>query len=399
VVWENVPGILSSNGGRDFGAFLWALGQLGYGFAYRVLDAQYFGVPQRRRRVFVVGCLGDWRRPAAVLFERHSLSGHPAPRRQTGTRASALSASRFGRGGADDNAAQARHLVAARVAPTLDASFGRLQGCSGQDAKHGHAHLIAFGGNNTAGPIEVATACNAHAGRYDFESETLIAHPTGAAEAAPVSFPMEFSNQGFGEDLSVSITTRPTAVAFSCKDHGADAGEVSPTLRSIGHDASHANGGGQVAIAIQERAESIGPGGPQGKGWNADVAFTMEARRRPQSVAFSMAVRRLTPRECERLQGFPDDYTLIPSDWRSRKPSDWLETVAYLCAAGFGRAEAEALADTPDGPRYHALGNSKAVPVVRWIGERIDRVDAMDFPAPAAGPVLSPTPSAGGTPC
>src|SRR6185437_2410388 len=83
VVWENVPGVLSSNGGRDFGTFLGGLAELGYGFAYRVLDAQFFGVAQRRRRVFVVGCLGDWRRAAAVLFERASLSGHPAPSRET----------------------------------------------------------------------------------------------------------------------------------------------------------------------------------------------------------------------------------------------------------------------------------------------------------------------------
>jgi DNA (cytosine-5)-methyltransferase 1 len=82
IVWENVPGVLSSNGGRDFGTFLAALGQIGYGFAFRVLDAQYFGVAQRRRRVFVVGYLGDWRRAAAVLFERESLSGHPAPSRE-----------------------------------------------------------------------------------------------------------------------------------------------------------------------------------------------------------------------------------------------------------------------------------------------------------------------------
>jgi DNA (cytosine-5)-methyltransferase 1 len=77
IVWENVPGVLSSNGGRDFGAILGALVELGYGFAYRVLDAQFFGVPQRRRRVFIVGHLGDWRRAAAVLFERESLRGNP----------------------------------------------------------------------------------------------------------------------------------------------------------------------------------------------------------------------------------------------------------------------------------------------------------------------------------
>jgi DNA-cytosine methyltransferase len=84
IVWENVPGVLSSNGGKDFGVFLGALGELGYGFAYRILDAQYFGVAQRRRRVFVVGHLGDWRAAAAVLFERHSLQGHPAPSREKG---------------------------------------------------------------------------------------------------------------------------------------------------------------------------------------------------------------------------------------------------------------------------------------------------------------------------
>lgn len=79
LVWENVPGVLSSNGGRDFGTFLGMLVELGYGWSYRVLDAQYFGVAQRRRRVFVVGYLGDFKRAAAVLFERHSLSGNPAP--------------------------------------------------------------------------------------------------------------------------------------------------------------------------------------------------------------------------------------------------------------------------------------------------------------------------------
>ena len=87
VVWENVPGVLSSHGGRDFGAFLSGLADLGYGWAYRVLDAQYFGVAQRRRRVFVVGCAGNWAAAAAVLFERESLQGHPAPRRGEGQRA------------------------------------------------------------------------------------------------------------------------------------------------------------------------------------------------------------------------------------------------------------------------------------------------------------------------
>ncbi|MEO7387413.1 MAG: DNA (cytosine-5-)-methyltransferase [Gammaproteobacteria bacterium] len=148
LVWENVPGVLSSNGGRDFGSFLWLLGELGYGFAYRVHDAQYFGLAQRRKRVFVVGCLGDWRRAAAVLFERHSLSGHPAPRRETRQ----------------------------RVTGSIVARAARNGGASNQDVDGGQ--LVAFGGNNTSGSIDVAAGLNAKggSGRMDFESETFIAH-------------------------------------------------------------------------------------------------------------------------------------------------------------------------------------------------------------------------------
>jgi len=98
LVWENVPGVLSSNGGKDFGTFLWALGELGYGFAYRVLDAQYFGVPQRRRRVFVVGCLGDWRRAAAVLFERQTMDFNFEPKRNQQDEIYAFVPSAFTRG-------------------------------------------------------------------------------------------------------------------------------------------------------------------------------------------------------------------------------------------------------------------------------------------------------------
>ena len=201
VAWENVPGVLSSNKGRDFGTFLAALGQLGYGFAYRVLDAQYFGVAQRRRRVFVVGYLGDWRRSAAVLFERESLSGHPAPSRETRQ----------------------------DVAQCLKRGVGQ---------------------------------------RYDPETETL-----------PIAFGAQNSATQ-GDSVSEHVT---------------------PTLD-----------------------KSKTPG-----------------------VTDGMSVRRLTPRECERLQGFPDDYTLIP--YRNKLAAD--------------------------GPRYKAMGNSMAVPVMRWIGERIQMVE------------------------
>jgi DNA (cytosine-5)-methyltransferase 1 len=281
VVWENVPGVLSSAGGRDFGAFVGGLAELGYGWAYRVLDAQYFGLAQRRKRVFVVGCLGDWRRAASVLFEPASLRGDTAPRREPGE----------------------------RHAPTLargSPSGGRTYGL---DADTCDSLIpVAFGGNNTSGPIDIATALTAHGGpngRCDFESETFI--------------------------------------AFSCKDYGADAGHVAPTLRAMGAAGSHANAGGQLAVAIQGnmigRADSAGPAG---SGLSDDVSFTL-TKTDIHGVMHAGGVRRLTPRECERLQGFPDDYTLIP----------------YR-----GKPMAE-------GPRYRLLGNSMAVPVMAWIGRRI----------------------------
>lgn len=270
VVWENVPGVLSSNGGRDFGSFLGGLAECGYGFAYRVLDAQYFGVAQRRKRVFVVGYLGDWHRAAAVLFEQHSLQGHPAPSRQTRQRVAptVTNGPPFSRTG--NERVECDALISQSVAPTIDASFGRLQGCSGQDSNHGHGHLISM--------------CLTRGGqqRLDAESETLI--PTIGGVFSDQSF-----NWQSGGDLRW-IDLKPTAQLQAC----------------------------QIPAVMQT----------------------------------SMQVRRLTPIECERLQGFPDNYTQIP--WRKKPASE-----------------------CPDGPRYKALGNSWAVPVARWIGERINIVEAI----------------------
>lgn len=164
-------------------------------------------------------------------------------------------------------------------------------------------------------------------------------------------------------------------LAFSCKDYGADAGELAPTLRAMGHDGSHANAGGQVAVCItgdithtlkaegfDASEDGTGRGQPivaafhenqRAEVTTHDVACTVKGHggKPGQGYAAAMigpAVRRLTPRECERLQGMPDDYTLIP--WRG-KPAE----------------------ECPDGPRYKAIGNSKAIPVVRWIGRRIQQ--------------------------
>ena len=313
LVWENVPGVLSSNGGRDFGAILGAMVELGYGFAYRVLDAQFFGVPQRRRRVFVVGYLGDWRPAAAVLFEREGMRGDSAPRREAGKRATigALAGTSPGGGwriGADEAAA---------------------------------GQLVAFGGNNTAGAIDVATAVNAHGGPYgrmDFESETFVTFDTTQITSA-----LNRSSPKPGDPCHpLAAGAHPPAIAFNSREDPCSSERVFGALGSSSPQAQ------AVVFAIQAGALRTNPNsGPEGLGVQSDHSFTLEARAEVQAVASSAAVRRLTPRECERLQGFPDDYTLVP---HRGKPA-------------------------ADGPRYKALGNSMAVPVMRWIGERIQAVE------------------------
>jgi DNA (cytosine-5)-methyltransferase 1 len=280
LVWENVPGVLSSNGGRDFGSILGGLVELGYGFAYRVLDAQFFGVAQRRRRVFVVGHLGDWRRAAAVLFERHSLSGHPAPRREAGPGVAALTANGVGTCGADDNQGQAGHLIATSLR-ARDLSRGVDSDCTDT--------LIASTLTRTYGE---------QAGQDFANDGMLVAHALRA--------------EGF--DASEDGTGRGTPlvpVAFTCSDQANSfAWErlFAPTISAqVPNDTSNLQTG----------------------------------------VRIGSAVRRLTPVECERLQGFPDNYTAIP--YRGKPAAD--------------------------GPRYKALGNSMAVPVMAHIGRRIQMVE------------------------
>jgi DNA (cytosine-5)-methyltransferase 1 len=254
---------------------------------------------------------------------------------------------------------------------------------------------LAFGGNNTSGPIDVATAANACAsasGRMDFETETFIAHSLsadgfdasedGTGRGVPLVAGTLSTRYGdsSGRDLSDSSARLPVAfnlrgrdggampesadaasvrsasggssnsyVAFSAKDYGADVDEIAPTLRGMGHDSSHANGGGQVAVAFTLH----GSDGTASTATLTDVAGSVRTKA-PGSIENSsttvaqqgMAVRRLTPRECERLQGFTDDYTLV--EYRGKLAAD--------------------------GPRYKSLGNSMAVPVMRWIGQRIAAV-------------------------
>jgi DNA (cytosine-5)-methyltransferase 1 len=277
LVWENVPGVLSSNGGRDFGTFLTALGEIGYGFAYRVLDAQYFGVAQRRRRVFVVGYLGDWRRAAAVLFERESLSGHSAPSRE------------------------ARE----ETADTLTVGANQYSGFNGEPVVVGALDMQCGGGKLTH-----QSANNGHliAARSDQDTASCIA---------------------FSSNMSVP----------DCQTDG-----TTPTVKLGGH------GGGNPPAVVYDTTNITSPtngSNPQ----PGDPVFTLASGQHPPLLT-SMQVRRLTPTECERLQGFPDNYTQIP--YRN-KPAE----------------------SCPDGPRYKAMGNSMAVPVMRWIGERINMVNSI----------------------
>lgn len=441
LVWENVPGVLSSNGGRDFGAFLGMLGQLGYGFAYRVLDAQFFGVPQRRRRVFVVGCLGDWRSAAAVLFERHSLSGHPAPRRKTRQSvAGTLAGGARTRGGFSyDDVPQVgidytNGLIQGDIAGTLDA--GQDRGNRGQGVlvantllgKPNSSHAAdqetyvaqAFGGNNTAGPIDISTALNACAsasasGRMDFDSETFIAHSLrgegfdasedGAGRGTPI-VPVPFdttqitskanrSNPRPGDPCHpLAAGAHPPAIAFDCKSSGQNGFgigvEVAGTQRAMAHRGSHSNGGGHqaVAYAIQAGALRENPtSGPDGVGVQSDHAYTLEARAEVQAVAIA-----LRGREGGATAEMGDEvgHALRASSGGGDKPHVMLNTQVRRLTP----EECEALqafprnytripwrnkpADQcPDGPRYKALGNSWCVTNVRWIGERIDMVDKL----------------------
>jgi DNA (cytosine-5)-methyltransferase 1 len=245
-------GILVPSSGR------WA--NSGMGSHIRVLDAQYFGVAQRRRRVFVVGYLGDWRRAAAVLFERESLSGHPAPSRE------------------------AREEIAQCITTRTGSA-------------------------------------------YDPTTETLPI-------SAPIAFESNMSLQTPSVNNVHPTLTRRThaAVAFGWQNSASQGDSVStkvtPTL-----DKSKT----PAVVGTLTRASSAGG------------TVTQQDINAGHILHSTSAVRRLTPRECERLQGFPDDYTLVP---HRNKPA-------------------------ADGPRYKSLGNSMAVPVMRWIGERIQHVEGI----------------------
>jgi DNA (cytosine-5)-methyltransferase 1 len=298
VVWENVPGVLSSNGGRDFGSFLGALVELGYGFAYRVCDAQWWGVAQRRRRVFVVGYLGDWKRPAAVLFEREGLFGDSPPSREEGEKVApaVTTGPPFSRTG--NERVECEAIVPMQTVGALDTQCGLGQQAH-QSLTSGHYVLE----RDVMGTLTTRTLTAM--GARDVEEGALLTAVGFTANQTDMAI--------MHENCPTMISSTPHAVAFAQNSRN--------ELRESDVVGALATGGGKP-----------------GQGYPA--------------IRKNLSVRRLTPTECERLQGFPDGFTQIP--YRN-KPAD----------------------QCPDGPRYKALGNSMAVPVMRWIGERIKTVEEL----------------------
>ena len=292
LVWENVPGVLSSNGGRDFGTFLGMLVELGYGWSYRVLDAQYFGVAQRRRRVFVVGYLGDFKRAAAVLFERHSLSGNPAPSRKKGEEVAGTfkaCASSGGWSNSIDHAA-AKYVQPVTYAPQISRCIATREGRS-----------------------------------QDWETTTMVAQPIALAENTIGRLP----HNDTSKTLDAASGLNPT-----CSQGGM------AVLQPIAIPISTQNALGRVNGIDEWPLGIFNDGDP------APTLSKSHGHAVGTNKSSDFAVRRLTPVECERLQGFPDNYTKIPN--------------------------------AADGPRYKALGNSMAVPVMAWIGKRIQMTEVLN---------------------
>ena len=337
IVWENVPGVLSSKD-NAFGCFLaglagesselqpaggkWTHAGCVSGpervIAWRVLDAQFFGVAQRRRRVFVVASARKGFDPAAVLFELDSVRRDSAPRRETQKAVAALTARGVGTCGADDNQAQAGHLIAECANGDVSHTL-KGEGFDGSEDGTGRGvPVVAFGGGNTSGNIDVATACTAHGVRMDFDTETFAVHGTQDPDTN-----RELAHTlGRNNGQENAIVTEPFTLAIRG--------------RSEGSTVEVRNDGTANALLTPN-------GGRAGMGVGA--------------IGWGMQVRRPTPIECERLQGFPDNHTLI--GWRGKDADE-----------------------CPDGPRYKAIGNSMAVPVMRWIGERIAAALPVEVPAP-----------------
>jgi len=363
VVWENVPGVLSSNEGRDFGAFLGGLGQLGYGWAYRVLDAQHVrvdgferAVPQRRRRVFVVGCLGDQASAAAVLFERDCVSGNPAPSREAGKGFAVDVGNCLRARGNDPHKEDSGNYVTQAHRMT---AFGEYETDGTASAMKARDYKDAPDLISCAEVSPCMTAGGApfeRTGNERTECEAIVAIRTDQTNGQAVGVGIG------GSDVGYSLRATPS--------HSGDKGDgglncslaVAIRTAQTGSNGCGIGEDGAAYTLDQANGQAVGcfKGGQGAKagsiGYDESVSPTLGAAdsgsNRTPTLMQLMSVRRLTPVECERLMGFPDNYTAIP--WRG-KPAEFC----------------------PDGPRYKALGNSWAVNCARWVGTRIQMVEEL----------------------
>ncbi|MCF5551930.1 DNA cytosine methyltransferase [Pseudomonas syringae pv. syringae] len=358
IVWENVPGVLSDKG-NAFGCFLGALAgedcelqppgkrwqDAGcvYGpkrtIAWRILDAQYFGLAQRRRRVFVVASAREGFDPTAVLFERESLRRDNPPSREsrqdvTGT----LSSRSTGGGGLGTDFDLAGGLQAVDVCPTLRAGGNSTGGDRppGTDVDTADSLIVVHG---TQDPCVMHGLAHA-LGRNSGQENAVFCRDVAQTVTSNYGKQLDNTDSALGPNI-VAVTLR-----------GREGGGTAELGEDIAGCLRASSGGGDKphaliprAFAENSRSEIRFEDGDGGITGALSTGGGKPGQGTP-SIQTGSSVRRLTPRECERLQGFPDNYTLIP--WRN-KPA----------------------AECPDGPRYKAIGNSKAVPVVRWIGMRI----------------------------
>ncbi|MEH6630187.1 MAG: DNA (cytosine-5-)-methyltransferase [Halopseudomonas aestusnigri] len=413
LVWENVPGVFSSTShasedpcpppnpldmefdGQEMDieeeydseelhalyCMLAGISELGFQYAYRVLDAQHFGVPQRRRRVFVVGYSGKDIHPAEVLFERHSLCGHTAPRRETGQEIAGTLEASLGRSrgagtptaGIIADVSKLNHWEGGPH-PTLSQSARGSGGIAMSDQElfsQGGAGLVS----DKAWPVEVTSTLNAHFGdKMGLEDQHALGGASLFVPCAHRSSGHGTYSEGIGTlkasggDVGAGsenlITAYRTAGDGAVYEEGDQTAPLTTGTDKSANIVAHTQYGEEQARTLTARHDSSACAD---RGQNI-VAFTQnsrdELREMPYSGALSanpgmkqtsyvrdgMAVRRLMPIECERLQGLPDNHTQIP--YRNK--------AAELC---------------PDGPRYKAIGNSMPEPVMRWLGGRIQAVE------------------------
>lgn len=381
VLWENVPGVLSDRG-NAFGCFLGgivgaddALPPPGDGSwpgagmvsgpraraAWRVLDTQHFGVPQRRRRVFVVVDFGGSCDPAAVLFERKGVPGDTSAGGETGQVAPTVPARSTGSGGLGTDFDFDGGLTSSTVDTAHCLKAGDFD--ASEDGTGRGTPLAPVAIQERAGAAE-GQVPGGKGWREDGCAYTLEArhHVQSVFDPNQITSRTNRSVPTPGMSHTLPATSQPP-IAFSSKDHGADAtSDLSPTLRASGHTGSHANAGPPPAVAFQSQAspsQSMNP---------SQIAPTLDIGKSDGlAVHTPYAVRRLMPVETARLQGFPDDWTAI--EYRGKPAAD--------------------------GPQYKSHGNSMAVPVVAWIMRRL--TDSMENHGAASSLSLSTATGGGPT--